>query len=177
MSHAVESGANREAPMPQIEVESYFLALVRYPSNPGDYEKKITLAARDAATAAVKSVFMEFFPPGDATGESTAGYQPGSEWMRVYVAAADFDVYWRLLQTERPVYFSWRLEGGTAAVQTFWMSTRAEPTGEGTSDATWGPAEAGPHVQAASGTAQNDTRTLNRIRRGFSTLCGCSRLG
>ena len=56
--------------------------------------------------------------------------------MRVYVPAADFDAYWRLLQTERPVFFSWRLNARTTGVLTFWMSTRAEPTGEGTTDAT-----------------------------------------
>ncbi len=122
--------------MPLIEVESYFLALVRDPSNPGEYEKKITLAARDPATAPVKSVFMEFYPPGDHTGEGTVGYQAGSDWMRVYVPVADFDAYWRLLQTERPVFFSWRLNGGTTSVVTFWVSTRAEPTGEGPRDAT-----------------------------------------
>ena len=122
--------------MPQIEVESYRLYLSRYPSNPGEYTKNITLAAKIPDGAPVKIVFLSFFPPGDSTGESTTGYQRG-DWMRVYVPVADFDVYWRLLQTERPVFFLWRLEdASTTAVQTFWMSTTAEPLGEGSTDTT-----------------------------------------
>jgi hypothetical protein len=121
--------------MPQIEVESYYLYLIRYPSNPGEYPRSITLASKNQDSAPVKMVFLAFFPPGDSTGEASAGYQVG-DWMRVYVPLAEFDDYWRLLQTEKPVFFLWRLEDASTRVLTFWMSTSAEPPGEGTTDAT-----------------------------------------
>lgn len=116
--------------MPFIEVQSYAVGTSRGGDSP-HYTRTLVLNAKNPSTAPVTVVYLYFFVPGTTFAETTIGNQPGT-FARAYVPIADFDVCYKLVQTERPVYFHWSMDG--TRMRGYALGTNIEPPGEGTTD-------------------------------------------
>ena len=65
--------------------------------------------------------------------ESGLGQRTGTS-ATIRLPLHEYAYYYHLLQTEKPLFFMWNIEGGAGAIQTIQLTSFEEPIGEGESD-------------------------------------------
>jgi hypothetical protein len=108
-----------------LEIESYMVRAVR---DADGTVRMLFLFPKPGQQPAVKRVRIRFL----------ANPQPLGTWKGDYPVAqapiADFADLYRILQTEKPVFFEWEADGNGSFLW-FGLSTGREPPGEGPIDA------------------------------------------
>jgi hypothetical protein len=113
--------------MPVLEIEAYRVGVSRRSTD--DFKRFLFLEPDSAYRGPGDSGVRIFFEPGPTEiGRSAAGF------LVVTLELDYFSDMYHLLQTEKPVYFSWGFD--EAGEQLSWcdLSTTEEPIGEGFTD-------------------------------------------
>jgi hypothetical protein len=114
----------------QIEIGSYKVLLVRGEG----YSFFRTLAllprAADRDEKTVDAVFIGFH---DGSVDNF-GYSGGGREVYCWAPMSDFDNFYHVLQTEKPLFLEWTFEGNSGRVTSFQLRSAAEPLGEGFRD-------------------------------------------
>jgi hypothetical protein len=120
--------------MPFIMVQTYTLTLITNSIPPGSYIWNIVL--NPLPNVGLGSGVNQ----AEIIHRSDTGIQNGSATgsplnINVFAGTSQFEVHRNILQTEAPVYFNWNTSpGNPQEVYFFYLSTGAEPPGEGPAD-------------------------------------------
>ena len=120
----------------EFEIASYAVGTNRRRSNPNHHKRWIKLFPKIPAPTA-NYVIIYFVSEGSNPNDSYIGYVTATQDPYVYAFArtSDFEDMYHILQTEKPVRFSWRTMGGNnPSLHDFQLYTGKEPVGEGLTD-------------------------------------------
>jgi hypothetical protein len=112
----------------QIEVRSYKILLVR--GEGYTFFRTLALLPSAADKQKVEAVFIGFH---DGSVESF-GYSGGDRDVYCWAPMSDFDNFYHVLQTEKPLFFEWSFEATTGRVVSYQLRSAEEPLGEGFRD-------------------------------------------
>jgi hypothetical protein len=112
----------------QMEVGSYKVLLVRGEG----FAFFRTLALLPAAVDAekVEAVFIGFH---DGSIDSF-GYSGGDREVYCWAPMSDFDNFYHILQTEKPLFFEWSFDPNSGKIASYELRSAEEPLGEGFRD-------------------------------------------
>lgn len=125
--------------MPGFSIETYTVNhLARAPGFGAPRQRLIGLRGAADTPHPIRLATL-VFSPDQPTELATIVGEPYNYITGRY-PLADFEDAYRLLQTERPLYFKWAFKSGTTQVIQLLLMTSVEPIGEG-------PAEASPLIR------------------------------
>jgi hypothetical protein len=112
-----------------IKLASYQVGTNREADSANPFERFIYLEPA-VPTATVQHLVVYFFANSVAVNDPDIGYQtPTTDyWVVGFAPVSDFEAMYRILQTEKPVYFQWAA-GNNDKLLWFQVSARAEPIG------------------------------------------------
>jgi hypothetical protein len=125
--------------MPHINAASYVLTSQRVPP-PVWVINYIRVAPVPFVGAGngIQFVNIVYLPLPAATPAAIGGISsspPNLPWVTAYFPAEDFDLHWRIFQTEAPVELSWKIAANAPpTLSTIAIRTALEPVGEGPTD-------------------------------------------
>jgi len=112
----------------QMEIGSYKVLLVR--GEGYTFFRTLALLPKAADEEKVEAVFIGFH---DGSVDSF-GYNGGAREVYCWTPMSDFDNFYHVLQTEKPLFFEWSFEESSGRVASFQLRSAAEPLGEGFRD-------------------------------------------
>lgn len=112
-----------------IKLKSYEVGTHRHANFANPLERFIYLAP-EHPTATVKHLVIYYFAKSVEINDPDIGYQtPGTDhWVVAFAPPGDFDATYKILQTEKPVYFHWAANAQDK-LDWFQVTSRAEPIG------------------------------------------------
>ncbi|GAA3188910.1 MULTISPECIES: hypothetical protein [Streptomyces] len=113
--------------MPTLQVKHYSVSCVQFRSV-GAQNGYVTIALDDPRISAIIYFFRDLWSPADI-GEFHDG-----RIVACHATDADFDRYYELLKTEKPLYFSWEVVDSSTQLRWFALGSSVEPVGEGPRD-------------------------------------------
>ncbi len=120
--------------MAQLEIKSYSVGTNRQ-RNAVNYHRRYLELEPKNPTNQVQHIVIYFFIQETVTGDSDIGYQTptSSKYVVGFAPISDFEDMYKILQTEKPVYFSWSADNNDK-LNWFGVSSSQEPPGEGPKD-------------------------------------------
>lgn len=112
----------------KIEIGAYKVLLVR--GEGYTFFRTLELLPAAVDQNKVEAVFIGFHD-GSVT---IFGYCGGEQNVYCWAPMSDFDNYYHVLQTEKPLFFEWTFDGTTGRVISYQLRSTEEPLGEGFRD-------------------------------------------
>jgi hypothetical protein len=121
--------------MPNMEISTYAVGTNRQRSA-SNYHRRFLMLEPKNPTSTVEHIVIYFFIQAKAADDPDVGYQTptSTKYVVGYAPVDDFDVMYRLLQSEKPINFSWAADSSNK-LHWFGLATTSEPLGEGPKDA------------------------------------------
>jgi hypothetical protein len=113
--------------MPTLQVKNYSITCAQY-RQVGAQNGFLSIALDDPQISAFVYFFRDLWSP------TNIGSFSGGRFVSCYATDADFDRYYEILKTEKPLYFGWDVVESSNALQWFGLGSSAEPIGEGLQD-------------------------------------------
>ena len=120
----------------EIEITSYTVGTNRRRSDPNHHKRWIKLFP-STTNSTIKFVLIYFVSVGSNPTEGYIGYVTDPKYPRVlaFARVSDFEDMYHILQSEKPVRFSWSTESSSnPSLREFQLLTGKEPVGEGLTD-------------------------------------------
>jgi hypothetical protein len=112
----------------QIEIGSYKVLLVR--GEGYTFFRTLALLPKAPDNKRVEAVFIGFH---DGSVENF-GYSGGEREVYCWAPMCDFNDFYHVLQTEKPLFLEWTFESGSGRITSYQLRSAAEPLGEGFRD-------------------------------------------
>ena len=120
--------------MPSMEIKSYSVGTNRRRSSSNYHRRWLSLEPKTPSSE-VQHIVVYFFIQERITNDPDVGYQTpdSSKYVVGFAPVSDFEQMYKILQTEKPVFFSWSADSGN---KLYWFSINSseEPPGEGPQD-------------------------------------------
>jgi len=112
-----------------IKLGSYEVGTNRQVNSTNPFERFIYMEPK-SPTATVQHLVVYFYAASVAVNDPDIGYQTPTtdHWVVGLAPVSDFDAMYRILQTEKPVYFQWAADNSDKLLW-FQVSSRDEPIG------------------------------------------------
>ncbi len=118
-----------------LEIKSYSVGTNRQRSSSNYHRRYLSLEPK-VPTSQVQHIVIYFYVQEQVSNDSDVGYQTPTSTKYVVGLApvSDFEDMYKILQSEKPVFFSWAADSSNK-LHWFGLSSNPEPLGEGPKDA------------------------------------------